>query len=159
MRKLQTSTPAATILIRLIVGLVFTTEGLQKFLYPDMLGVGRFIKLGIPAPGFMAAFVGVVEIVFGALIVIGLMTRRATIPLAVDMIVAIITTKMPIFVSKGFWIAIYASQLDFVMLLGLIFLFIEGPGSCSIEEERGEFKEVYKLMRPWHNAESFTSLE
>jgi len=135
MRKLQISTSTAIVLIRLVVGLVFTTEGIQKFLYPDMLGVGRFIKIGIPAPGFMAPFVGVVEIIFGALIVIGLMTRRATIPLAIDMLIAIILTKVPIFVTKGFWSAIHESQLDFVMLLGLVFLFIEGPGSCSIEEE------------------------
>ena len=135
MRKLQTSTPAVTILIRFIVGLAFFTEGIQKFLYPGMLGVGRFIKIGIPAPGFMAPFVGGVESIFGALIVIGLMTRRATIPLAIDVIGAIIATKIPMFATKGFWIAIHESQLDFVMLSGLVFLFIEGPGSCSIEEE------------------------
>src|ERR1041385_455875 len=93
--KLQTSAPGATVLIRLIVGLVFFTEGIQKFLYPDTLGVGRFTKIGIPSPEIMAPFVGVVEIVCGALIVIGLLTRLASIPLIIDITLAIITTKIP----------------------------------------------------------------
>src|SRR5437588_11809267 len=87
--------PNAVILIRLIVGAVFFSEGVQKFLFPNDLGVGRFAKIGIPAPQIMAPFVGVVEIVCGALILLGLLTRLATIPLIIDMLVAISTTKIP----------------------------------------------------------------
>jgi putative oxidoreductase len=129
----QTSAPGATILIRLVVGLVFFTEGIQKFLYPDTLGVGRFIKIGIPSPEIMAPFVGVVEIVCGALIVIGLLTRLASIPLIIDITVAILTTKIPMFASKGFWSTIHESRVDFSMLLGLIFLLIVGAGFCSVD--------------------------
>ncbi|MGC2511991.1 MAG: DoxX family protein, partial [Acidobacteriaceae bacterium] len=59
---------AAIVLVRVLVGWVFLSEGIQKFLYPAALGVGRFAKIGIPAPQVMAPFVGGVEIVFGALI-------------------------------------------------------------------------------------------
>ena len=78
---LTSSAPAATILIRLIVGSVFLSEGIQKFLYPDALGVGRFIKIGIPHPEIMAPFVGVVEIGCGALLILGLLTRVAAMAL------------------------------------------------------------------------------
>ena len=93
---MSTNAPAATILIRLIVGLVFLSEGIQKFIYPAELGVGRFTKIGIPAPEFFAPFVGVVEIVCGSLLIIGLMTRLAAVPLIIDMLVAIASTKIPI---------------------------------------------------------------
>src|SRR5438128_2283109 len=84
-RLLQSSAPAATLFIRLAAGAVFLTEGIQKFLYPDALGIGRFTKIGIPAPQFFAPFVGVVEIVCGALFLAGLLTRLAAIPLVIDM--------------------------------------------------------------------------
>ena len=78
------SAPRSVILIRLLVGCVFFSEGVQKFLYPVALGVGRFQKIGIPAPQFFAPFVGVVEIVCGALVIVGLFTRLASIPLLID---------------------------------------------------------------------------
>lgn len=121
------------ILIRLIVGIVFFTEGIQKFLFPDVLGVGRFIKIGIPVPQFFAPFVGVVEILFGFLIIIGLATRIATIPLIIDITVAILTTKAPMLMNEGFWKTIHESRVDYSMLLGLIFLLIMGAGSFSID--------------------------
>src|SRR5271167_1413087 len=98
-----TNSQRATILIRLLVGAVFLSEGIQKFLFPATLGVGRFIKIGIPAPQFFAPFVGVVEIVCGMLLVIGLFTRLATIPLIIDISVALITTKIPMLATGGFW--------------------------------------------------------
>src|SRR5512132_255434 len=94
-RILTTSAPPSVVLIRLVVGAIFLSEGIQKFLFPNDLGVGRFIKIGIPAPQVMAPFVGVVEIVCGTLIILGLMTRLAAIPLIIDMVVAISTTKIP----------------------------------------------------------------
>ena len=81
-------------LIRVLVGWVFLSEGIQKFLYPDALGVGRFVKIGIPWPQVMAPFVGVVEIICGALLLIGLMTRFATVPLLIDIGVALYSTKI-----------------------------------------------------------------
>ena len=94
---------SAVILIRLIVGGVFLSEGIQKFLFPGDLGVGRFAKIGIPSPEVMAPFVGVVEIVGGMLLLAGFLTRLAAIPLIIDMLVAITTTKIPILQKSGFW--------------------------------------------------------
>ncbi len=88
------SAPPATILIRLAVGGVFFASGLIKFLYANQ-GAGRFAKLGIPAPELMANFVGVVEIAAGLLLAVGLATRLAAIPLVIDMLVAIGTSKLP----------------------------------------------------------------
>jgi putative oxidoreductase len=125
--------PAATILIRILVGAVFLTEGIQKFLFPDALGVGRFAKIGIPAPAVTAPFVGGVEILFGALILAGFLTRLATIPLLIDISVAIASTKIPILLKSGFWAAAHEARTDFAMLLGLIFLLIVGAGKWSAD--------------------------
>jgi putative oxidoreductase len=129
----HTDAPPAAILIRLVVGGVFLAEGIQKFLFPDALGVGRFEKIGIPAPGFTAPFVGTVEIVFGALLIAGLLTRAAAIPLIVDIGVAIAATKVPLGLQKGFWTAIHEARTDFAMLFGAIFLLIAGAGPWSLD--------------------------
>src|SRR3954470_19645116 len=100
---LTTHAPAAVILVRLIVGTVFLSEGIQKFLYPDALGVGRFTKIGIPAPEVLAPFVGVCEITCGVLFLLGLLTRFAAVIMIINMLVAISTTKIPILRNEGFW--------------------------------------------------------
>jgi putative oxidoreductase len=128
-----TSAPTAAILVRLLVGAVFMSEGIQKFLSPDTLGVGRFIKIGIPAPGFAAPFVGVVEIVCGILVIVGLLTRLATVPLIIDMLVAITTTKIPILLKSGFWAMAHEARTDYAMLLGSIFLLCVGAGPLSVD--------------------------
>jgi len=130
---LKTQAPSATILPRLMVGAVFLSEGIQKFLFPDALGVGRFIKIGIPAAHFFAPFVGVVEILFGALLILGLLTRLAVIPLLIDISVAILTTKIPLLARSGFWSMAHEARTDFCMLLGLLFLLVVGAGPFSID--------------------------
>lgn len=143
---LESNGPAAVILIRLLVGGVFLSEGIQKFLYPDDLSAGRFARIGIPAPQVMGPFVGTVEVVCGALIIIGLLTRLAAIPLIIDMLVAITTTKIPILLghgfwrfsvaklpSYGFWPMLHEARTDFAMLLGSIFLLLVGAGAWSID--------------------------
>jgi putative oxidoreductase len=124
---------AAIVLVRILVGWVFLSEGIQKFLFPAALGVGRFAKIGIPAPQVMAPFVGGVEIVFGTLILLGLFTRLATIPLLIDIVVALITTKLPFLVAHGFWATLHEARTDVSMLLGLVFLLIVGAGSLSLD--------------------------
>ncbi len=124
----------ATILIRLMVGWVFLSEGIQKFLYPAALGVGRFVKIGIPAAQFFAPFVGIVEIVCGVLLIVGFLTRLAAISLLIDIAVAIATTKVPMLSKAGFWGTMHEARTDFCMLLGLIFLMIAGSGRLSLDE-------------------------
>jgi putative oxidoreductase len=130
---IRTTAPLATILIRLLVGGVFLSEGIQKFLFPDSLGVGRFMKIGIPYPQFFAPFVGAIEIVCGTLLIIGLFTRVATIPLLIDISVAIVTTKIPMLYKAGFWSMAHEARTDYCMLLGLIFLLLVGSGPFSID--------------------------
>jgi len=130
---LGTTAPRATILVRLLVGAVFLSEGIQKFLFPATLGVGRFIKIGIPYPQFFAPFVGVIEIVCGTALIIGLLTRLATIPLLIDIVVAIVTTKIPMLYKTGFWSMAHEARTDYCMLLGLIFLLWVGSGPFSID--------------------------
>jgi uncharacterized membrane protein YphA (DoxX/SURF4 family) len=129
----ETHAPAAVILVRLIVGAVFLSEGIQKFLYPGDLGVGRFTKIGIPSPEIMAPFVGVAEIICGTLILFGLLTRLAAVLLIIDMIVAISTTKIPMLFKSGFWAMAHEARTDWAMLLGSIFLLVVGAGPWSLD--------------------------
>lgn len=126
--------PRSVVLIRLLVGAVFLAEGIQKFLFPAALGVGRFVKIGLPAPEFLAPFVGVVEITGGALLIVGLLTRWATVPLLIDMAVAITTTKIPMLHAQGFWAMAHEARTDWCMVLGALFLLIVGPGAWSIDD-------------------------
>lgn len=132
-RIFESGAPPAVVLVRAVVGLIFVSEGIQKFLFVDALGVGRFTKIGIPAPEIMAPFVGVTEIVCGSLVSIGLLTRLVAIPLVVDMLVALGTTKIPILMEQGFWNMAHEARTDFAMLLGATFLVIVGPGSWSVD--------------------------
>ena len=116
----------APLFARLIVGWVFLSEGVQKFLFPDSLGVGRFVKIGIPWPQVMAPFVGVVEIVCGTMLLIGFLTRLATIPLLIDIAVALYSTKIVTFGKNGFWGTLHEARTDVSMLLGLVFLLFGG---------------------------------
>lgn len=132
---IQTDSSKTTILIRLIVGAVFLSEGIQKFLFPAIRGAGRFEKIGLPAPEFLGSFVGSFEIVCGALILLGLFTRLASIPTIVIMLVAIATTKADVLNNEGFWAMMYGSRTDWSMLLGSIFLLIKGGGEWSLDKK------------------------
>ena len=123
----------SVILIRLLVGLVFLSEGIQKFLFPAEVGAGRFAKIGLPSPELTASVVGCFEISCGLLIILGLLTRLAVLPTITIMAVAIATTKLPILQNEGFWKMAHESRTDFSMLLGSVFLLIEGPGPLSLD--------------------------
>ncbi len=131
-----TRTSKALLLIRILVGWVFVSEGIQKFLFPAQLGVGRFEKIGIPFPHYMAPFVGSVEIVCGTLLLLGLFTRLAALPLLAVILVAIATTKLPMLAKTGTWSMLHEARADFSMLLGLVFLLITGPGLLSLDARR-----------------------
>jgi len=129
-------TSRALLLIRVLVGWVFVSEGIQKFLFPAQLGVGRFEKISIPSPHFMAPFVGTVEITCGTLLLAGLFTRLAAIPLLAVILVAIATTKVPMIAKSGMWSMLHEARTDFSMLLGLLFLLITGAGAWSVDARR-----------------------
>ncbi len=131
---LQTSNAATTLLIRLMVGAVFLSEGIQKFLFPAIRGAGRFEKIGLPNPEFLGGFVGSFEIVCGVLVLAGLLTRLAAIPLIIIMLTAIATTKTEVLQNEGLWAMLHGSRTDWSMLLGSIFLLITGGGKWSIDK-------------------------
>lgn len=140
------------ILIRLALAGVFIPEGIQKLIHPDVLGAGRFLKIGIPYPELMGPFVGWVEIICGTLVLFGLFTRLAAIPLIITMIVAIISTKVPIWLghdwvvmdtltfyvrdlkSYGFWSFMHEVRLDWAMLMGACYLLLVGGGTWSFDK-------------------------
>ena len=123
------------ILRRIVVGLVFLTEGIQKYLFPELLGTGRFLKIGFIDASFWAYFTGTFEIVCGLLVLLGLLTRFASIPLLVIMLVAFITTKWPMLIGKGFWIMAHEYRTDFAMTVLLIYMLIYGGGRYSLDSK------------------------
>lgn len=122
-----------TIIIRLIVGLIFLSEGIQKYLFPDLVGPGRFEKIGFADPVFWAYFAGTFEIICGSFVLLGLLTRLASIPLFIIMMTAFVTTKWPILIEKGFWAMAHEYRTDFAMTLLLIYLFLYGSGKWSAD--------------------------
>jgi putative oxidoreductase len=132
---LTTDNAKTTILIRLIVGAVFLSEGIQKFLFPALRGAGRFEKIGFPEPEALGTLVGSFEIICGVLILAGLLTRLATIPLIFIMLVAFASTKSEVYAKDGFWELLHGSRTDWSMLLGSIFLLIKGGGRWSVDRE------------------------
>lgn len=131
---ISTDHSKTTIIIRLIVGAVFLSEGIQKFLFPALRGAGRFEKIGLPSPEFLGSFVGFFEILCGVLILVGLLTRLASIPLLIIMLVAFATTKAEVLTNQGFWELLHGSRTDWAMLLGSLFLLIKGGGHWSIDK-------------------------
>jgi len=136
---IKTDSFKTTFIIRLMVGVVFLSEGIQKFLFADKLGAGRFAKIGLPNPEFLGTFAGSFEIVCGTLVLIGLLTRLAAIPLLIIITVAIITTKLPMLTDDGVWSMLHESRTDLAMFLGSLFLIIKGGGQWSVDK---------KIMRP-----------
>lgn len=129
----QTDAVTTTLFIRLMVGAVFLSEGIQKFLFPALRGAGRFEKIGLPYPEALGHFVGGFEVVCGLFILLGLLTRLAAIPTLVIMLVAFATTKTAVYVEEGFWPLLHGSRTDWSMLLGSLFLMVKGGGRWSVD--------------------------
>jgi putative oxidoreductase len=129
--------PASISLIRLAVGLIFLTQGILKFTDPAM-GVVRFTRIGFAHPYFTAHFVGTFEIVCGSLLLLGLWTRAAAVPLLIVIVTAIATTKIPELsrTNQGFWYMVSDARTDFAMLCSLIFLILMGGGGWSLDARR-----------------------
>lgn len=145
---IRTNSSKTTMIIRLMVGVVFLSEGIQKFLFPAVRGGGRFEKMGFPNPDFFGNFVGAFEVICGALLLLGFFTRGTALAMLINMTVAIVVTKIPIafgesfgpFVlrdlnSYGFWPMMHEIRTDFAMWLGSLFLLINGGGQWSIDRK------------------------
>jgi putative oxidoreductase len=131
----KTTNDSAIILIRLMVGVVFLSEGIQKFIFSSQLGAGRFEKIGLPDPEFLAPFVASFEIVCGTLVLTGFLTRLASIPLILIMLTALSTTKLSILMNEGVWDMLHESRTDWSMLLGNLFLLVKGAGNWSVDKK------------------------
>ena|SRR3954471_16546173 len=137
--------PKATLLLRLMAGSVFLWEGILKFVYANQ-GVGRFTKLGMPLPALTASFVGGLEIAGGALLLLGLATRLIAIPLMIDMVVAMLSTKIPLFLGTsplplppvpptvGMWAVLHEVRSEWAQLLVCAFLHRAGAGPVSLDK-------------------------
>jgi putative oxidoreductase len=154
--------PASTLLLRLMAGGVFLWEGVMKFVFASQ-GVGRFTKLGMPFPHFTADFVGYLEIVGGLLLLSGLMTRLIAIPFIIEMIVAILSTKISMYLGTsplplppsppqvGMWAVLHEVRSEYAQLLTSAFLLINGPGKWSLDallQRNRSAKPVPSKMRP-----------
>jgi len=132
-RKIISVAAAPVLTARIITGFIFLSEGIQKFLYPETLGVGRFLKIGFSHPLFWAGFTGYTEIICAVLLLAGFLTRLAVIPLIIVMITAFISTKIPILTGKGFWAFAHEYRTDFALTLLLFFLMYFGSGRYSTD--------------------------
>ena len=130
---LNTDIDKKTIFLRLIVGLIFISEGIQKYLYLEVVGPAFFSEIGFRDAFFWAYFTGAFEILCGTLILLGLLTRLASIPMLIIMITAFITTKLPLLTTKGFWTFAHEYRIDFSLTVLLILLIIYGGGKWSVD--------------------------
>ncbi len=143
---IETKTEKTTLIIRIMVGWVFLSEGIQKFIYPELRGPGRFEGMGFPNPEFFASFVGIFEILCGIAFLTGLLTKLAAFAMILNMTVAIVVTKIPIafgesfgpFILRdlktyGFWSMAHEMRTDMSMWLGSLFLLIKGGGRWSLD--------------------------
>jgi putative oxidoreductase len=150
-----TDGPPATLLLRLMAGGVFFWEGFLKFVYVNQ-GVGRFTKLGFPFPEMTANFVATTEIVGGLFLMFGLATRFTAFYFIVEMIVAILSTKIALYYGTsplplpaappkiGFWAVLHEIRSDYAQILTCAFLLAEGAGLKSLDSYFARAKETLK---------------
>src|SRR5437868_729419 len=155
----STDVSGAIILLRLMAGSVFLWEGVLKFVYANQ-GVGRFTKLGFPFPQATANFAGVLEIVGGLLLITGLFTRLICVPFIIEMLVAMLSTKIPLYLGTsplplppvppqvGFWAVLHEIRSEYAQLACCAFLLVDGPGRWSVDAllagSRADHKEVLR---------------
>jgi putative oxidoreductase len=139
-----TSGPKATLALRLMAGAVFFWEGLLKFAYANQ-GVGRFTKLGMPLPEVLAPAIAVLEIGGGVLLMSGLTTRLISVPFIIEMIVAMLSTKISLYHGTsplpappappvmGGWAVLHEIRSEYAQIMTCIYLLAAGPGPWSLD--------------------------
>lgn len=130
---LRTTSRKSIILIRIMVGVIFASEGIQKLLFPQLMGVGRFQEMGLPLPEYTGSFAGVIEILCGLLILLGFLTRLATIPLLIITLSAFGAINAEIYIQEGFWSLLHHIRIDWALIFANLFLLIEGSGKWSVD--------------------------
>ncbi len=147
---------SAILILRLMAGGVFLWEGILKFVYVNQ-GVGRFTKLGFPFPETTAHFVATAEIIGGLLLLFGLFTRIVACYFIIQMIVAVLTTKIALYLGTsplplppalpkvGIWAVLHEIRSDYAQILTCLFLLIEGAGRRSLDFIITTSKNVYSL--------------
>jgi putative oxidoreductase len=145
------------IILRLMAGGVFFWEGILKFVYPNQ-GVGRFTKLGFPDPELLAHFVATMEIAGGLFLLLGLLTRLTSLYFILQMIVAVLTTKIALYLGTsplplppapptiGLWAVLHEIRSDYAQILTCLFLLLVGPGTISLDEEKAKVKRRVGLI-------------
>ena len=148
--------PSAILIIRLMAGGVFLWEGILKFVYVNQ-GVGRFTKLGFPSPEATAHFVAVGEIIGGLMLLWGLFTRITAFYFIIQMIVAVLSTKISLYLGTsplpmppappktGIWAVLHEIRSDYAQILTCLFLVIEGAGRKSLDFIISTSKKVYRI--------------
>ena len=139
--------PPSILLLRMMAGGVFFWEGLLKFVYANQ-GVGRFTKLGFPEAALTAHAIGALEIGGGLLLMLGLLTRPLALIFIGEMVVAILSTKVSLFLGTsplalppsppqvGIWAVLHEIRSDYAQLLTSVFLLLNGPGAWSLDRMR-----------------------
>ena len=130
---LDTGNDGKIIFVRLITGLIFISEGIQKYLIVTIFGPVFFKEIGFANPMFWVYFTGTFEILCGIMVLLGLFTRLASIPLLIIMIIAFIITKLPLFSTKGLWTLLHEYSIDFSLTMLLFMLLIYGGGKWSVD--------------------------
>jgi putative oxidoreductase len=148
--------PSSIIIIRLMSGAVFFFEGILKFVYTNQ-GVGRFTKLGFPFPETTAHLVATGEIIGGLLLMLGLFTRFVALYFIVQMVVAVLSTKIGLYLGNsplpmpaaapkiGIWAVEHETRADYAQIMTCLFLLLEGAGRMSIDFVISTSKKVYRM--------------
>ncbi len=134
-RILATESSGSILFIRLMVGGIFLSEGIQKFVYPADLGSGHFLSIGFPLPYFAAYCAGLIEITCATLILLGLYTRLAAVPLLIITMFSIVAIQFPVMIDRGWWGMLHAARTDWCMLLGSCYLLLKGGGRWSLDRK------------------------
>jgi putative oxidoreductase len=152
-----TSAPKSALVIRLMAGGVFFWEGLLKFAYANQ-GVGRFTKLGMPVPEVLAPAIAVLEIGGGLLLMSGLGTRLISVPFIVEMIVAMLSTKISLYLGTsplpkppsppiiGVWAVLHEVRSEYAQIMSCIYLLAAGPGPWSLDALLGRRRRAGELL-------------
>jgi len=139
---LKTVEDQRSLIPRILAGLVFLSEGIQKLLFPETLGAARFERIGFANPEFLAAFVAYFEITCGFLVLIGFAVRISSLPLLIIICTAIVKTKIPMGLEEGFWKMAHEARTDIAMTLLIVFILIYGAGRLSVDHR------LYRKLRP-----------